>query len=59
MNGGMTYKDLDILKQKAKNCDKALAWIAGRIDCESLLTVQDILRAGLVPEHQTERSNAL
>lgn len=50
MKGGLTVQEMELRKRKAENCDAALAWIAGRIDCEKLLTLQDILRKGLPVE---------
>jgi hypothetical protein len=40
MNGGLTYKDLDTLKRKAKALDDIREWLRGRIDSEKLLTVE-------------------
>ena len=40
MNGGLTYKDLDTLKRKAKALDEIREWLRGRIDSEKLLTVE-------------------
>lgn len=40
MNGGLTYKDLDTLKRKAKALDEIREWLRGRIDIEKLLTVE-------------------
>jgi hypothetical protein len=40
MNGGLTYKDLDTLKRKAKALDDIRDWLRGRIDSEKLLTIE-------------------
>lgn len=47
MNGGLTYKDLDVLKLKARNLDAALEFLSGRVDCERALVVESILRRDL------------
>jgi len=43
MNGGLTYKDLDTLKRKAKVLDDLREWLRGRIDSEKLLTVEAMI----------------
>ena len=43
MNGGLTYKDLDALKRKAKALDDIREWLRGRIDSEKLLHVGDMI----------------
>jgi len=43
MNGGLTYKDLDTLKRKAKALDDLRDWLRGRIDSEKLLTIEAML----------------
>jgi len=43
MNGGLTYKDLDTLKRKAKALDDLREWLRGRIDSEKLLTVEAMI----------------
>jgi len=43
MNGGLTYKDLDTLKRKAKALDDLREWLRGRIDNEKLLTVEAMI----------------
>ena len=43
MNGGLTYKDLDTLKRKAKALDDLREWLHGRIDSEKLLTVEAMI----------------
>jgi len=43
MNGGLTYKDLDTLKRKAKALDDLREWLRGRIDSEKLLTVEALI----------------
>ncbi len=57
MNGGVTHQDMVLRKQKAANCDAALAWIEGRIDSEKLITVRDILRRGLVDKLRATAQN--
>lgn len=47
MNGGLTYKDLDILKKKADNLDAALEYLRGRVDSEDLIKLESILLRGL------------
>ena len=48
MNGGLTYRDMDLRKQKAKNLDEALEFLRGNMDSEKLMTVERILRRGIV-----------
>ena len=57
MNGGLTAVELELRKQKAANLDAALDWIEGRIDCDSLITVQDILRRGLPKAARPDGNN--
>jgi hypothetical protein len=45
MNGGLTYKDLDTLKQKAKALDDIRDWLRGRLDSEKLITVSHMVEA--------------
>ena len=49
MKGGVTYQDMELRKQKAKNLDEALEFLRGNIDSERLMTVEHILRKGLPP----------
>ena len=46
MNGGLTWKDLDLLKAKAKALDKALEYLRGIVDSEQAMIVQEILERG-------------
>jgi hypothetical protein len=50
MNGGMTYKDLDLLKAKARAFDEALEYLSGRSDNEQSVKVEAILRKAITPE---------
>jgi hypothetical protein len=43
MNGGLTYKDLDAMKRKAKTLDEIRDWLRGRIDNEKLIHVSDMI----------------
>jgi hypothetical protein len=44
MNGGLTEATLREWKAKAAALDEALEWLNGRIDSESLITINRILR---------------
>jgi hypothetical protein len=43
MNGGLTYKDLDAMKRKAKVLDEIREWLRGRIDSEKLIAISDLI----------------
>jgi hypothetical protein len=43
MNGGLTYKDLDALKRKAAVLDQIRDYVRGRVDCEELIAVSDMI----------------
>ena len=43
VNGGITYRDLEEWRHKAKLLDEAVEWMTGRIDSEKLMKVYDIL----------------
>ena len=43
INGGLTYKDLDALKRKAKALSEIRDWLRGRMDSEKLIHVGDII----------------
>jgi hypothetical protein len=51
MKGGLTYKDLDIRKLKARNLDAALEWLRGRPMSEELIMLERILRKNLTDDH--------
>ena len=50
MNGGLTYKDLDAMKRKAKALDEIRAWLRGRIDSEKLITISDMIERAYTEE---------
>ncbi len=43
MNGALTYKDLDVMKRKARVLDDIREWLRGRIDSEKLITISDMV----------------
>jgi hypothetical protein len=43
MKGGLTYKDLDLMKRKAKTLDDIREWLRGRIDSEKLIVISDMI----------------
>lgn len=45
MNGGLTYKNLDTLKRKAKALDDIRDWLRGRLDSEKLIAVSHMVEA--------------
>jgi hypothetical protein len=45
MNGGLTYKDLDLMKKKSKALDDALEYLRGLQLCEHCIRVTEILEA--------------
>lgn len=47
MNGGLTYKDMDALKAKARAYDEALEYLRGRVDNEQSMIVQRILEKAI------------
>ncbi len=51
MNGGLTYKDLDVMKRKARALDEIREWLRGRIDSEELIAI-----SGLIERAYTEES---
>jgi hypothetical protein len=54
MNGGLTYKDMDLLRAKAKAFDDALEYLTGRSSNEESMNVERILRRGLAPAREEE-----
>jgi hypothetical protein len=43
MNGALTYKDLEVMKRKAKALDDIREWLRGRIDSEKLIAISDMI----------------
>ena len=50
MNGGLTYKDLDAMKRKAKALDDIREWLRGRIDSEKLISISDMIERAYAEE---------
>ena len=50
MNGGLTYKDLDAMKRKAKVLDEIREWLRGRIDSEKLIAISDMIERAYTEE---------
>lgn len=58
MNGGLTYKDMETLKQKGKNLDAALEWIEKASGSEDAMRIGRILRKDLEPTRDEKRGNS-
>ncbi len=52
MNGGLTYKDIETLKRKAKALDEIREWLHGRIDSERLLVVEALVERAYREEQE-------
>lgn len=58
MNGALTYKDIELLRAKARGFDEALEYLKGHCDSESSCTTASILRAALHSGSQPPASGA-
>jgi hypothetical protein len=52
VKGGLTYKDLDLMKRKAKVLDDIREWLRGRIDSDKLIAISDMIERAYTEERR-------